>query len=60
MTVIDPECMRADALATALTVLGPDEGYDYAQRHGIAALFIIRSPQGLQERMTPAFQSYVD
>lgn len=53
VTVIDPECMRADALATALTVLGPEEGYDYAQRHDIAALFIIRTTQGLEERMTP-------
>jgi thiamine biosynthesis lipoprotein len=53
VTVIDPECMRADALATALTVLGPDEGYEYAQRHGIAALFIIRTTRGLEERMTP-------
>jgi thiamine biosynthesis lipoprotein len=53
VTVIDPECMRADALATALTVLGPEEGYDYAQRHDIAALFIIRTRNGLEERMTP-------
>jgi thiamine biosynthesis lipoprotein len=60
VTVIDPECMRADALATALTVLGPDEGYEYAQRNGIAALFIIRSPQGLQDRMTPAFTRYLE
>jgi thiamine biosynthesis lipoprotein len=53
VTVIDSECMRADPLATALTVLGPEEGYDYARRHDIAALFIIRTPQGLEERMTP-------
>jgi thiamine biosynthesis lipoprotein len=53
VTVIAPECMHADALATALTVLGPEEGYDYAQRHGIAALFIIRTIRGLEERMTP-------
>jgi thiamine biosynthesis lipoprotein len=60
VTVIDPECMRADALATALTILGPDDGYDYAQRHGIAALFIIRTTQGLEERVTPAFERYLD
>jgi thiamine biosynthesis lipoprotein len=60
VTVIDPECMKADALATALTVLGPDEGFDYAQRHGIAALFIVRTEQGLEERITPAFKARLD
>jgi thiamine biosynthesis lipoprotein len=60
VTVIHPECMKADALATALTVLGPDEGLDYAQRNGIAALFIIRTEHGLEERMTMAFKSRLD
>lgn len=60
VTVIDPECMRADALATALTVLGPDDGYEYARRRGIAALFVIRSAQSLEERMTPMFERYLD
>jgi thiamine biosynthesis lipoprotein len=60
VTVIDPECMRADALATALTVLGPDEGLAYAREHHIAALFVIRTRQGFEERMTPMFQSYLE
>jgi thiamine biosynthesis lipoprotein len=59
VTVIDPECMRADALATALTVLGPDEGLAYAREHNIAALFVVRSGQAFEERMTPMFQSYL-
>jgi thiamine biosynthesis lipoprotein len=60
VTVIDPECMRADALATALTVLGPDEGFAYAREHNIAALFVVRDGQGFEERMTPRFQSYLE
>jgi FAD:protein FMN transferase len=60
VTVIAPECMHADALATALTVLGPDDGLEYAQRHSIAALFILRTEQGLEERMTPEFKAYID
>lgn len=59
VTVIAPECMHADALATALTVLGPDEGFAYAQRNNIAALFILRTPNGLDERITPAFRPYL-
>ena len=60
VTVIDPQCAHADALATALTVLGPDEGLDYARRHDIAALFVVRTPQGVEERMTPQFAAYLD
>jgi FAD:protein FMN transferase len=60
VTVIDPECMRADALATALTVLGPDEGFKYATARGIAALFILRDGDKLAERMTPRFAEYLN
>jgi len=40
--VIHRDCMQADALATALTVLGLQDGMAYAERHQIAALFQIR------------------
>ena len=46
VTVITATCARADALATALNVLGPQLGFDLAQREKIAALFIIREPNG--------------
>lgn len=45
VTVIHDNCMQADALATALTVLGLQDGMAYAERHGIAALFALRRPQ---------------
>jgi thiamine biosynthesis lipoprotein len=61
VTVIDPRCMHADALATALTVLGPDEGLKYATSRNIAALFVVRSGDGdLVEHMTPRFAAYVN
>jgi thiamine biosynthesis lipoprotein len=60
VTVIDPICMHADALATALTVLGPDEGFEYAARRNIAALFISQSGNALVEKMTPQFASYLN
>jgi FAD:protein FMN transferase len=60
VTVIASECMHADALATALTVLGPDEGLVYAQRHGIAALFVLRTGDAFEERTTDAFEAYLD
>lgn len=59
VTVIDPDCSHADALATALTVLGPDEGLQYATDRNIAALFILRDGEKLVERMTPQFTPYL-
>jgi len=56
VTVIHPSCMTADAFATALSVLGPDEGEAMARREGLAVLFIVRRANGtFEERTTPAF-----
>ena len=55
VTVLHPQCMVADALATVLMVLGEDEGMAFAGARGIAALFIARRGHGFIERMTPAF-----
>lgn len=55
VTVVHADCMHADALATALFVLGPDEGWQYALDRGLAALFVTHDGDTLRERMTPAF-----
>lgn len=55
VTVMARFGIDADPLATALSVLGAEAGIEYAKRHGIAALFIIRSGSGFEERMTPEF-----
>jgi len=60
VTVFDASAMRADALATALTVLGPIEGPELADALGLAAHFTQRTPDGLVERMTPAFAAMLD
>ncbi len=55
VSVLHASCMWADALSTALTVLGPDAGAEYAARRGIAALFVQRRPDGrLDEQASPA------
>jgi len=57
VTVIHDSCTDADAYATALIVLGPEEGYAVAERLGLAALFILRDEQGdLSERRTSSFK----
>lgn len=60
VSVLHPQCMIADAQSTALTVLGPDEGFDYACHQRLAALFIVRTDTGFEERMTPAFEAMLD
>lgn len=55
VTVLHDSCMEADALATVLYVLGPDEGPGFAARHDIAALMLVRVPGGLREIRSPAF-----
>ena len=42
-TVLAADCATADALATAVMVLGPDEGRDLLERRGAAGLLIVRA-----------------
>ncbi len=56
VSVVAQECAFADAMATALIVLGPDKGYALATAQNVAASFIVREPDGsLRDRYTPAF-----
>jgi thiamine biosynthesis lipoprotein len=59
VTVIAGTTMWADALSTALMVLGPEAGRELAEREGIAAFFIARHPRGFVEIATPAFAPYL-
>jgi thiamine biosynthesis lipoprotein len=56
VTVIDALAVRADGLATALMVLGSDEGIELAKKLNLAALFIERTDEGFSERATPRFE----
>lgn len=46
VSVLAGDCMSADAWATALTVLGEEEGAALADLHGLAALFLLRGDDG--------------
>jgi thiamine biosynthesis lipoprotein len=52
VSVVDASAARADALATALSVLGPDEAHALAEREAIAAYFILRSGKNSTEVLT--------
>lgn len=56
VTVIHPQCMAADALSTALTVLGPEHGLRFAEQQRLAARFLVRRSSQLDEISTTAFK----
>ncbi len=55
VTIVHPSTAFADAVATAIHVLGPEAGYELAEREGIAALLLSYAPQGVTGRATPEF-----
>ena len=60
VSVVDDRCMIADALATALMVMGEDEGLRWAEEHGVAALFLVREGDGFVEFATSTFDRQVE
>jgi thiamine biosynthesis lipoprotein len=58
VTVIDTLSVKADAFATALMVLGPEQGMALAERLNLAALFLVRDEaSGFLERATRRFDA---
>jgi len=55
VSVISESAAFADAMATALLVLGVDEGLAVAEREGIAAYFMLRTDAGMEAYATEAF-----
>jgi len=55
VTVLHPSCAIADAWATALLVLGPEEGFEVADGQRLAVLFIMRTEDGFETRETTRF-----
>lgn len=58
VTVWHEDPLVADILSTALYVMGADAGLDHAQRHGVAAVFLVpdaAAATGVTVRASPAF-----
>lgn len=54
VSVVAETCMRADALASGLLVMGPETGFSLAVKEKLAVLFLIRAEDGaIEERLTP-------
>jgi thiamine biosynthesis lipoprotein len=55
VTVIDPSTARADGLATALLVMGPEDGLAFAEQNELAAYYLVRTDDRFEDRMTTRF-----
>jgi len=60
VTVLAETAMTADAMATALAVMGPVEGRAFAEAMKIAAAFVVRGEAGMTETLTPAFEAMLN
>jgi len=59
VTVIHSSCMLADAWATAINVLGPENGFRLAQQEKLSAYLVVKSQNGFVEKMTSSFENYL-
>lgn len=60
VTVLHKSCMWADALATAMMVMGSEIALGFARSHHIAARIVERAPDGFSETLTPAFEALLE
>jgi thiamine biosynthesis lipoprotein len=56
VSILAPTCQFADAMATALFVLGPGEGPGFAERRKLSTLFLVRQEDGFSARVTDSFE----
>lgn len=59
VTVVHADALAADALSTALYVMGPSEGSAWAEAAGVAALFLAVDEVGIGARATPAIRPWL-
>ncbi|MBX9575472.1 MAG: FAD:protein FMN transferase [Caulobacteraceae bacterium] len=57
VTVLHPNAVRADALSTALIVMGRYEGFDWAEQAKVAAVFVNDDPRGRTVKLTAAAEA---
>jgi thiamine biosynthesis lipoprotein len=60
VTVLDQSSARADALATALMVMGEEKGRELCEKNHIAAYFLIHEKEAMTVYASPAFLKFVE
>lgn len=59
VTVIATTCMDADAVATAIDVLGPERGLAYAKKRALPVYLIVKTANGFEQRYSVSMKSYL-
>ncbi len=59
VSVCAETCMEADALATALTLMGVEEGLAWSESHGVAAMFLVVENDNIVEKHSSYFDPYL-
>lgn len=59
VTVLHSTCMTADALATAINVMGPEKGFQLAQKENLAVFMIVRQDGAFAEKQSPEFKRVI-
>ena len=61
VSVLDPSCMKADGLATALMAMGPDRAWEFSQKHKMSVYFIFKNDktEKVETRVTDGFARYL-
>jgi len=59
VTVVHSDCRYADAIATAINVMGPTDGYNFALKEKLPIFMIVREENNFVEKMTPQFSKFI-
>ncbi len=59
VTIVAESCMKADAIATAIDVMGPKLGLDFAKENKLKAYFIVKVGDKFDTFFTPQFKSLI-
>ena len=59
-TLITDSCAEADAYATAISVMGPEEGYQFAKKMNLTAYFLVREGDDYRKVMTAGFRKLIE
>jgi thiamine biosynthesis lipoprotein len=60
VTVIEPSTAKADGYATAINVMGVDEGIKMSDELGLAVLIIIKTENGFEERYSSKYKGLIE
>ena len=59
VTVVDNTAARADALATGMMVLGPEQALLVAEQNGIAVYLLVKLSEGFEVQYSSAFSRFI-